>query len=416
VSPGDDAGVSVYVAGIHFAIMTITSIGYGDIYPNQTEEYIVGGICQLMGGLIWASCIGSICALLTTSNPAAVRFRQTMDELNLMMASRGMTSDDQAKLRMFFINAKSQREAQAQHDLLAQMSPMVRADTAAKFLGNQVRHVWYFRNASNGMVSSIALAFNTEVFASGEAVDFDAKLGVVNRGLLLWNAAVKRKGHILGEDFALSVTLRRGGIAMAMSFIELLTLNQEKFNNILAEAPETEYRRIRKQIVRMTFCRAMIREAAKISVERGNTVLKDRVAEDHKQMERGEKIQVRAERMAKITQLQGTSLEADMPAWAKRLELTVTEGLAETRNRQGELMLAQEKLEKYFDRFDVALQAMTVVSRGDASSSCPAMRQSIYGLGAEPIRPTRGGANPTLNGRLPDLSTEGCAGCTPDVG
>ena len=27
VSPGDDAGVSVYVAGIHFAIMTITSIG-----------------------------------------------------------------------------------------------------------------------------------------------------------------------------------------------------------------------------------------------------------------------------------------------------------------------------------------------------------------------------------------------------
>ena len=71
-------------------------------------------------------------------------------------------------------------------------------------------------------------------------MDFDAKLGVVNRGLLLWNAAVKRKGHILGEDFALSVTLRRGGIAMAMSFIELLTLNQEKFNNILAEAPETE--------------------------------------------------------------------------------------------------------------------------------------------------------------------------------
>merc|ERR1719161_2457545 len=319
-----------------------------------------------------------------------------MDELNLMMASRGMTSDDQAKLRMFFINAKSQREAQAQHDLLAQMSPMVRADTAAKFLGNQVRHVWYFRNASNGMVSSIALAFNTEVYASGEAVDFDAKLGVVNRGLLLWNTAVKRKGHILGEDFALSVTLRRGGIAMAMSFIELLTLNQEKFNNILAEAPETEYRRIRKQIVRMTFCRAMIREAAKISVERGNTVLKDI---NHKMMERGEKIQVRAERMAKITQLQGTSLEVDMPAWAKRLELTVTEGLADIRNRQGELKLAQEKLEKYFDRFDIALQAMTVVSRGRGSViQLPAMPQSVYGLGAEPIRPIRGGAGPTPNG------------------
>merc|ERR1719379_1795159 len=192
VSAHVDMGTSVYVAGIHFAVMTITSIGYGDIVPNQPEEYILGGICQLIGGLIWASCIGSICALLTTSNPAAVRFRQTMDELNLMMASRGMNSDDQAELRMFFINAKSQREAQAQRSLLTEMSPMVRADTAGKFFGNQVRSVWYFRAASDGFISAVALALQTEVYTSGEAVDVEAKLGIVNRGLILWNAMVKR--------------------------------------------------------------------------------------------------------------------------------------------------------------------------------------------------------------------------------
>ena len=60
---------------------------------------------------------------------------------------------------------------------------------------------------------------------------------------------------------------------------------------------------------------------------------------------------------------------------------------------------------------------MTVVSRGRGSViQLPAMPQSVYGLGAEPIRPIRGGAGPTPNGRLPDLPTEGCAGCTPDVG
>ena len=50
---------------------------------------------------------------------------------------------------------------------------------------------------------------------------------------------------------------------------------------------------------------------------------------------------------------------------------------------------------------------MTVVSRVRGSViQLPAMPQSVYGLGAEPIRPIRGGAGPTPNGRLPDLSPQ----------
>ena len=40
----------VYFISVHFAIMTITSIGYGDISPVRVEEYSICSLCMLTGG------------------------------------------------------------------------------------------------------------------------------------------------------------------------------------------------------------------------------------------------------------------------------------------------------------------------------------------------------------------------------
>merc|ERR1719235_1069497 len=148
-----------------------------------------------------------------------------------------------------------------------------------------------------------------------------------------------------------------------MTFIEMLTLEQQPFNLILAEAPEAEYKSIRKYLVRLTFIRAMIREAARISAEQGSKVmLKHAEAEN----QRGAKERVKIARLAKITTLQGTDIEQGMPDWAKRLESTIHGSLAEMKKRQGELQLQQEKLEEQnhaiLARLDTAMAAMA--SRG----------------------------------------------------
>merc|ERR550537_1589864 len=107
---------------------------------------------------------------------------------------------------------------------------------------------------------------------------------------------------------------------MAMTFIEMLTLAQQPFNLILSEAPEEEYRAIRKYLVRLTFIRAMIREAARISAEAGSKVMIKHIdnADDRGAMER-----VKNARLAKITTLQGTDIEQNMPNWAKEMRTMV---------------------------------------------------------------------------------------------
>ena len=44
----------IYVASLHWSIMTLTSIGYSDIVPVRFEEYIVGILCQIVGGIYTA--------------------------------------------------------------------------------------------------------------------------------------------------------------------------------------------------------------------------------------------------------------------------------------------------------------------------------------------------------------------------
>merc|ERR1719253_2342546 len=111
-------------------MMTLTSIGYGDISPFTNQEYIVGLAAQGVGGIIWAMCLGTITAVLTTADPGAIRFRNMMDELNHMMSVRKFDSDTQKRVRLFFIQARGVHEAQAHRNILSAMSPQLRGEIA----------------------------------------------------------------------------------------------------------------------------------------------------------------------------------------------------------------------------------------------------------------------------------------------
>lgn len=63
------SGIDRYAAAGHWAVMTLTSIGYGDIVPQNTVEYLWCIVIMILGGVIWAYIIGSICAAASNLDP-----------------------------------------------------------------------------------------------------------------------------------------------------------------------------------------------------------------------------------------------------------------------------------------------------------------------------------------------------------
>jgi potassium voltage-gated channel Eag-related subfamily H protein 7 len=75
----------VYIACLHWAMMTITSIGYGDIVPTNPFEYTACVLFMLLAGVSWAQIIGKICGIAAKCDPVEAAFYQRSDDINSLM-------------------------------------------------------------------------------------------------------------------------------------------------------------------------------------------------------------------------------------------------------------------------------------------------------------------------------------------
>ena len=79
-SPADKYSVSLY-----WAITTITSVGYGDVSPQNPAELQVCTVFILLGSILWAYIIGNACGIAASLDVENIRHHQTMDDLNYFM-------------------------------------------------------------------------------------------------------------------------------------------------------------------------------------------------------------------------------------------------------------------------------------------------------------------------------------------
>ena len=81
---GCDAGVQ-YVASFYWSIVTLTTLGYGDVVPSSQSERMFCVYAMLLGASIFAYSVTNMCTLVHNLNPADVHNRNQLDELHSYM-------------------------------------------------------------------------------------------------------------------------------------------------------------------------------------------------------------------------------------------------------------------------------------------------------------------------------------------
>lgn len=248
----------IYAAALHFSVMTLTSIGYGDVVPTYKEERFLGVIIMFLSGLLWAYIIGSACGVIANMDKHEQEFKQTIDDLNYMMKDKCIPQEMRRRLRTFFYQTKDVIRVNSYRYIVRRLSPALQGEVAVTMNSMWVRNVWYLRDAKGSTLVGFAQALESRVFAQGEVFGEEWTLYVLIRGLVGRKGRILRREAVWGEDFILdNPNLLESLRSVALTYVEVSWMHRSSLNAILEQFPEEKIR-IRKAKVKVAIFRGII--------------------------------------------------------------------------------------------------------------------------------------------------------------
>jgi hypothetical protein len=272
---------SLYIAALYWSIMTITSIGYGDLTANHNspDEQAISVALMLLGSMAWGNVIATFCGVIAALNPAEVQYKQTMDDLNHFMHIHGMPKGMRWRLREYFHQTKHLQQSASHRSLLATMSPTLQGEVALYINQRWLKRVWFLDRVEDGFLVQVAMNLHAMVFAPGE---FAAAgyMYIVHRGAALYFGRMINAGKVWGEDMILnSPRLRYNISAQAMNYLEAFLLGRTELFQVASYFPSS-LKHIRMCAAKLALRREVVFRAREmVSAERSSKLSRSSIVD-----------------------------------------------------------------------------------------------------------------------------------------
>ena len=189
---------------VYLAVMTVTSVGYGDVVPRTDVEIIAWTVIMVFGACILTFLLGSVASMLTAIGMQETEYFKLRDQLNDFTADAGIPAELCYKLRHY---CRSQFESGALNDwslVLDRLSPSLKEEISACLQKRWISGCAYFRAAPAEALAAVAGIMEAQSFVKGEALiqagEKAATVFIVRQGLVRCDSKLLGPGKLLGED------------------------------------------------------------------------------------------------------------------------------------------------------------------------------------------------------------------------
>jgi hypothetical protein len=79
-----------YVTSLYFVIISMLTIGFGDIHPTNELERLYAIITMLVGGIVFGALVSKVTMIIDRRNPQAKAYAAKMKEFKLLLADSGL--------------------------------------------------------------------------------------------------------------------------------------------------------------------------------------------------------------------------------------------------------------------------------------------------------------------------------------
>lgn len=248
--------VTQYIRSLYWVIVTMTTVGFGDITPHRNIEYVFTMFVMLLGASMYAFIIGNIASLVSNLDSAKVGFWNRVEAVNQYLRSRRVPAEVNEHIRSYYEYIWATYRGTNEQSLLSDLPAPMRLDVLFHLTKDLIDRVPLFQHSTPAMRNVLLLALRPEIFAPGDYIVREGEVAdgihFISRGVVdILSQDGKREHGSLEEgdyfgDLSLILQERRTGSVKARSYCDVFLLPKADFERIKVEYQE--FRDVLKRI------------------------------------------------------------------------------------------------------------------------------------------------------------------------
>jgi voltage-gated potassium channel len=240
--------LSTYINSLYWTITTFTTIGYGDITPQNNYQKIFTMIVMVIGAGLYGYIIGNITSLLSNIDHAKMNFTERMEKVGRFLAYKKIPLELQEAVFKYYGYLWESHRGYDEDEIMQDLPYSLRMNVALYMNKSIIEKIPLFKNANENIIKEIVLQLKPVIFTPG---DYIFRLGEEGQHMyFISNGSVEivdeekgivfatlSEGSYFGE-MALLFATKRSASAKALDFCDLYRLDRSQFMHIINRYPD----------------------------------------------------------------------------------------------------------------------------------------------------------------------------------
>ncbi|KAL7540091.1 hypothetical protein ACHAXR_012578 [Thalassiosira sp. AJA248-18] len=258
ISHSDFGGFAAYLRSIYWAIVGMSTVGYGDIIPTNIIETTFATVVILFGGLVLPAVVGGLAAYISNLNMSAKLFQKRISKVRMYLLRINVGDDVLDKVSRYYDYHWSCQGGVMELEVMDELPNSLRNAVSSNVCGTMINSLPFLCRCEDATKQVIASILQPRVFMPTDCIVQEGERGfemyflkrgqaVVTASSIRGPISILSKHDFFGESCLLGSSLS-GATVKACTYCECFSLNRDDFKDAISGSSFAEQAAISSEL------------------------------------------------------------------------------------------------------------------------------------------------------------------------